>query len=189
MFINELFSKIRFDYRTDRLGPDIPFTHWYLYFKKQMTRVCKKKFKKFHDSSEFRPGAYAIGCSKISIGERVVIRPTSMLFADTRENGAGIIIEDDVLVGSGVHIYTVNHAFTNLECPIIDQGHDDSKEVILKKGCWIGANVTILPGVIVGRNSVVGAGSVVTKSLPDYVVAVGNPARVIKNQNPTSKNY
>lgn len=180
MFLNEILRKRKFDKSSDRLGPDIPFTHWRLYFKSLMLRLCKEKFKYFSDSSEFRPGAYAVCCSKISIGNRVVIRPETMLFASPGVNGAGIIIEDDVLVGSGVHFYTGNHSFKDIKMPIIDQGHDESKEVVLKKGCWIGANAIILAGVTVGENSVVGAGSIVTKSVPAKVVVAGNPAKIIK---------
>ncbi|MDG5490140.1 acyltransferase [Psychroserpens sp. SPM9] len=179
MLLKDLINKRKFDKSADRLGPDIPFTHWKLFFKKSMLKLCKKKFKSFSDSSEFRPGAYAVVCSKISIGERVVIRPGTMLFADPRENGAGITIEDDVLIGSCVHFYVGNHNFENPNIPIINQGHTDSQPILLKKGCWVGANVTILPGVEIGENSVVGAGSVVTKSIPSGVVAVGNPAKVI----------
>ncbi len=180
MIIIDLIKKIKFDKKADRLGPDIPFTHWRLYFKKLMLKLCKKKFKYFSDTAEFRAGAYAVCCSKISIGKRVVIRPGTMLFASPGDNGAGIIIEDDVLVGSGVHFYTGNHAFKNLNIPIIDQGHDESKEVELKKGCWIGANAILLAGVTIGENSVVAAGSVVTKSIPAGVIAAGVPAKIIK---------
>jgi Acetyltransferase (isoleucine patch superfamily) len=180
MFIGDLIKKIRFDRKADRLGPDIPFTHWLLFFKKPMLKLCKKKFKNFSETSEFRAGAYAICCSKISLGKRVVIRPGTMLFATPGDKGAGITIEDNVLVGSGVHFYTGNHAFDNINVPIIDQGHSDSKDVIVKAGSWIGANVIILPGVIIGENSVIGAGSVVTKSIPSGVVAAGNPAKIIK---------
>ena len=181
MFIVDLIRKIKFDWKADRMGPDIPFTHWLLHFKKPMLKLSKKKFKSFTSSSEFRAGAYAICCSKISIGKRVVIRPGTMMFATPGDNGAGITIEDDVLIGSGVHFYTGNHSFNDISIPIIEQGHDDSKEIILKRGCWIGANVIILPGVIIGENAVIGAGSVVTKSIPSRVVAVGNPAKIIKN--------
>ena len=180
MLLKDILRKRQFDISSDRIGPDVPFTHWRLYFKLLMLRLCKKKFKHFSDSSEFRPGAYAISCSKISIGKRVVIRPGSMLFADSRVNGASITIEDDVLIGSGVHFYTVNHSFDNIEIPIIDQGHSESKAVIIKKGSWIGANAIILPGVTIGENTVIGAGSVVTKSIPPNVVAAGNPAKIIK---------
>lgn len=181
MILIDFIKKIKFDTKTDRLGPDIPFTYWKLFFKKSMLKLCKKKFKNFSDTSEFRPGAYAVVCSKISIGKRVVIRPGTMLFADPAENGAGITIEDDVLIGSCVHFYVGNHNFENINISIIDQAHADSKPILLKKGCWIGAHVTILPGVVIGENSVIGAGSVVTKSVPNRVVAVGNPAKIIKN--------
>jgi acetyltransferase-like isoleucine patch superfamily enzyme len=146
-----------------------------------MLKLCKKKFKKFANNASFRPGAYAIGCSKIAIGNRVVIRPNCMLFAETNElMDVSINIEDDVMLGSGVHIYVSNHSFSMADIPIINQGHMPAKPVLLKKGCWIGANVILLPGVEIGQNSVIGAGSVVTKSIPDRVLAVGNPAKIIK---------
>ena len=66
----------------------------------------------------------------------MIIRPDSMLFADPREGGAGITIEDDVMLGSGVHIYVHNHRFDDPNIPIIDQGSFVSSPVVLKKGCW-----------------------------------------------------
>jgi len=179
-FQTEFFQIIRFWKEADRIGPDIPYTHWRLYFKSMMLKLCKKKFRYFDNTAEFRPGAYAICCSKISLGRRVVIRPATMLFADPREGGAGINIEDDVLMGSGVHLLVHNHRFDN-NIPIIDQGHYPSREIALKKGCWIGQNVIILSGVTIGENSVIGAGSVVTRSIQSGVIAVGNPARIIRN--------
>jgi acetyltransferase-like isoleucine patch superfamily enzyme len=176
-----LLNKRNFDKSADRIGPDLPFTHWRIYFKPLMRKLCENKFKHFGDNAEFRPGAYAIACSKISIGKRVVIRPGSMLFADPAENGAGITIEDDVLIGSGVHFYVGNHNYTDPEIPIIDQGHFSSSPVLLKKGCWIGANSILLPGVVIGKNTVIGAGSVVTKSIPDCVIAAGNPCKIIRS--------
>lgn len=180
--IKDIFTKRRFDIDSDRLGPDCPFTHWQLYFKVSMKRLCKNKFKHFDDSAEFRPGAYAVVCSKIIIKKNVIIRPNTMLFAfpDSSAHGS-IIIEDNVMIGSGTHIYAANHKFDDPNKSIIDQGHYSPKNVVLQEGCWVGANVIILPGVTIGKNAVVGAGSVVTKSIPDKVVAAGNPAKVIKN--------
>jgi len=174
------FATISFWKNADRIGPDIPWTHYRLYFKTSMRNLCKRKFKRFDDSADFRPGAYAICCSRISIGKRVIIRPQCMLYADSDIPGADIIIHDDVMMGSGVHIYVTTHRFDSSGIPLIDQGFRKSENVILERGCWIGANAIILPGVIVGENSVVGAGSIVTKSIPAGVVAVGNPARIIK---------
>lgn len=178
--LKELRDKFKFWVTTDRIGPDIPGTYWRLFFKSTMCKLCKKKFMKFADTADFRPGAYAIGCSQISIGKRVVIRPGVMLHAETSTLKQSIIIEDDVLIGSGVQVYVENHKFDSINSSIIDQGHHQSLQVVLKKGSWIGANVIILPGVTIGSNSVIGAGSIVTKNVPDYCVAVGNPAKVIK---------
>ncbi len=181
MIIWEFFSRYKFWKNTDRLGPDIAGTHYRLYFKNSGRNLCKKKFKKFGKGAEFRPGAYAFGCSKISLGDNVVIRPATMLFADIRPNGAEIVIEDNVLIGSGVHFYVTNHRFDDKTKPIIFQGHHDSKPIKVKTGSWIGANAVILPGVTIGQNAVIGAGSIVTKDIPDFSIAVGNPAKVIKS--------
>jgi serine acetyltransferase len=75
-------------------------------------------------------------------------------------------------------------------CYLTDHDHDlqsncgalISKATIVEKGCWLGAHVTVLKGVTIGAASIVGAGSVVTKSIPPNSVAVGNPARVIRNR-------
>ena len=183
MILFEIFSRLKFWLNTDRLGPDIVGTHYRLYFKKSGRKLCEKRFKYFGTNSEFRPGAYAFACSRISIGKSVVIRPNTMLFADDRPNGAEITIEDFALIGSGVHFYVSNHRYSDTSIPIYNQGHFPSKSIVVKTGSWIGANAIILPGVTIGKNSVVGAGSVVTKDVPDYTIAVGNPAHVIKTLN------
>jgi len=180
MFIIDIFRSIRFWVFADRIGPDIPWTHWRLHLKSSMVRLCRSKFKEFGEGAEFRPGAYAICCSKISLGKRVVVRPGCMLFADPREEGAGIIIQDDVMLGSGVHIYVANHRFDNSQLAIINQGHHPSQSVLLERGCWLGALSIIMPGVTVGRNSVVSAGSVVTRDVPAGVIVAGIPARTIR---------
>ncbi len=179
--IQEIISKYRFDKSSDRIGPDCPFTHWKLYFKSSMVALCQKKFSYFGKNAEFRPGAYAICCSKISIGDNVIIRPGTMLFSDPREGESGFItIEENVMIGSGVHMYVHNHRYNDPHLPIIAQGHYPSESITLKKGCWIGANTIILPGVTVGENSVIGAGSVVTHNIPPFSIAIGSPARIIK---------
>lgn len=182
MFIYDFFKKWQYCIGADRIGPDVPFTHWRLHFKKKMIALCQIKFRYFSTNADFRPGAYAIGCSQIEIGSRVVIRPGTMLFGETiDEMDVSIKIEDDVMLGAGVHIYVNNHKYGNLDLPLIDQGYFPDKAVILRKGCWIGANAILLPGVEIGSNSIVAAGAVVTKSVPENVIVVGAPARVIKH--------
>lgn len=81
---------------------------------------------------------------------------------------AGVVVEDNVQIGGGVKIYSVSTI-------------DNKKgKVILKKNCKIGANSVIMPGVIVGENSIVGALSFVNENIPDNVIACGTPAKVIK---------
>lgn len=183
MFLQELIERIGFWRSVDRIGPDIPWTHWRLHFRSTQRALCQKRFRRFPYSAEFRPGAYAVACSKIEIGERVVIRPGTMLLAHPGYDGPGIVIEDDVLIGAGVHIYNANHAFRDPGTPIIDQGHSPARKVVLRRGCWIGANVTILAGVEIGENAVIGAGSVVTRSVPAHTVAVGNPAHPLRKSS------
>ncbi len=177
-----IIKKIKFWITCNRLGPDIPLTHFLLYSSRLGHMLCKRKFKRFGNNSFFRPFAYAIETQRIAIGNNVVIRPGTMLFASPLVGGGDIHIDiaDDVLIGSGVNIYVSNHIFTDISKSISLQGHSEIQPVILKRGCWIGANVTILPGVTIGENSVVGANSLVTKSVPPFHVAVGNPARVVK---------
>ena len=180
MLFTDIQNAVKFWNSADRIGPDIPLTHWQLHFKSTMRRLCESKFLKFGVAAEFRAGAYAVGCSKISLGNKVIIRPNCMLFADPRNEGEGITIEDDVMLGSGVHIYVHNHRFDDLSIPIIDQGHYLSKPVLLEKGSWIGACAIILPGVTIGRNAVVGGGSVVTKDVAAFSIVAGNPAKELR---------
>ena len=85
-----------------------------------------------------------------------------------------ITIEDGVMLGPEVGLLTVNHEPKNIRVIM-------TKEILIKKNAWIGARVNILPGVTIGENAIVGTGSIVTKDIPDNAIAVGNPARVIRN--------
>lgn len=91
-----------------------------------------------------------------------------------------VIIEDHVLIADRVFISDSEHRHENVNIPILLQGDYFKGEVYLKQGCWIGIGAVIMPGVTIGRNSIVGANSVVTKDVPDYTVVVGSPAKVIK---------
>ena len=108
-----------------------------------------------------------------------MIRPNTMLFAEPLYDGGYITIEDDVLIGSGVHIYTTNHNYSDRLKPISIQG-STVKDVVIGRESWIGANAVILPGVTIGQGSVIAAGSVVTKNVGAYTLVGGVPARIIK---------
>jgi acetyltransferase-like isoleucine patch superfamily enzyme len=104
----------------------------------------------------------------MKIGKDVYIN--SNLLAMAR---GGVTIEDHAMIAANVQLITNNHDPYDLQILTC-------RPILIKDHAWIGAGATILPGVCVGRHAVVGAGSVVTKDVPDYAVAVGNPAKVIK---------
>lgn len=74
-------------------------------------------------------------------------------------------------------MYTAIHATVAEEC---NQGLEKALPIAIGDNCWLGGDVTILPGVTIGNNTIIGAGSVVTKDIPANVIAVGNPCRVLR---------
>lgn len=104
-----------------------------------------------------------------------------------------VVIGDNVTIKSGVYVWdgvTIEDnafigpcaVFTNDKFPRSKVYPEEFPKTLVKKGASIGANSTILPGVTLGENCMVGAGSVVTKDVPDYAIVMGNPARIIKYQ-------
>ncbi|QOW10633.1 N-acetyltransferase [Kaistella flava (ex Peng et al. 2021)] len=103
----------------------------------------------------------------VVIGNNVTIKPGVQIWD-------GLRIEDHVFIGPNV-------TFTNDRYPRSKQYPDEFQQTLVKKGASIGANATILGGLTIGENSLIGAGSVVTKNVPDNELWVGNPARKIRN--------
>ncbi len=102
-----------------------------------------------------------------------------------------VIIEDNVLIASKVYVSDLNHgnysSLKNLEhsCPdeIVKDRKIFTKPVKICQNTWLGENVAVLSGVTIGKNSIIGANSVVSKNIPENCIAVGNPAKVIKKYN------
>lgn len=88
-----------------------------------------------------------------------------------------IYVDDRVMFGPNVTVASANHP---LDPDLREKGLQYNRDVVIGDNVWIGAGAIIVPGVHIGRNTVIGAGSVVTKDIPENVLAVGNPARVIK---------
>ncbi len=117
---------------------------------------------------------FTTDCGKnINIGKGVFIN-AGCRFQDQ----GGITIGDGALIGHNVVIATLNHAFEPE-----NRGDMIPSPVVIGKKVWIGSNSTILPGVTIGDNAIIGAGSVVTKDIPANMIAVGNPAKAIKSIN------
>lgn len=91
-------------------------------------------------------------------------------------------VGNDVMMGPNTLIHTENHAFERIDIPMIEQGYSARRPVVIEDDVWIGARVIILPGVTIGKGSIIGAGSVVAKSIPPHTIAVGNPCRPVRNR-------
>jgi galactoside O-acetyltransferase len=118
--------------------------------------------------------------SQLVIGDRVALNDNVMINADC---GGKITIGNDVLIGPNTVIRAADHRFSDFGRPIVEQGHIGGS-IDIGDDVWIGANAVILPNVRIGRGTVIGAGSVVNADVPDYSVAVGVPARVVKSRVP-----
>ena len=94
----------------------------------------------------------------------------------------GIIIGDNVMMGQNVRFHAQNHIFEDTNILLREQG-TSQKGIIIEDDCWIGAGSVFLDGITVGRGSVIGANTVVTKNVEPYSVVVGNPGKIIKKRN------
>ena len=127
-----------------------------------------------------------------SIGENSYIAAGAIIRGDVAIGANSTVnpfshIAGKISIGSGVRIaglvsiYGFNHGFSRSDLPIYQQLLT-SEGVVIGDGTWIGANAIIIDGVTVGANCIIAAGAVVTKDVPDYSIAGGNPARIIKNR-------
>ena len=94
----------------------------------------------------------------------------------------------NVMMGPEVVIYTSGHKHDRTDIPMMDQGSDEVRPVVIGDDVWIGRRVMIMPGVTIGNGCVIAAGAVVTKDIPDYSVAGGVPAKVIKSRLGNAEN-
>lgn len=120
------------------------------------------------------PGQECITRPVVSIGDRCLIGRGSGIVGHF-----SITIGNDVWTGHHVYITDQNHGYEDISFPISRQSQPE-RAVSIGDGSWLGFGTVVLPGVTIGKHVVIGANSVVTKDIPSYSVAVGNPAKVIK---------
>lgn len=96
----------------------------------------------------------------------------------------GVHIGNDVYTGPMVQIVAVNHVYNNPDVPIREQGIT-AQGIVIEDDVWLGANVVVVDGVTIGRGSIIGAGSVVTTNIPPYSIAIGTPAKPVKDRRQT----
>lgn len=135
-------------------------------------RMAKAIVKEFGDNANIIPPFTCdYGCN-VKVGDNTVINHSGV-FLDTNE----INIGKHALIGPKSGLYGAIHPF---DVETRNEGIEKAKTINIGDGAWLGGKVTVVPGVSIGKHSVIGAGSVVTKDIPDDVVAVGNPCRVIR---------
>lgn len=181
--------------------------------KQEISYGHKRKFGKFGKNSMIaRPFLQLSGCQNIEIGNNTTILNNSRLsvygncsnksnitignncyigfgFSVLASSKANITIGDNVLFASNVIVTNENHGMDpESSLPYMDQ-ELAAKDVFIGDGCWIGEKVCILSGVSIGKKCIIGAGSVVTKSIPSYCIAAGNPAKILKVYNFESKRW
>lgn len=127
-----------------------------------------------------QPLTLAVG-STVTIGKGTYINSGLVLIDDYK-----ITIGEGCLFGTGVTLCTTGHPIDPEERA---KGSMYSFPITIGDGAWIGAGVIVLPGIHIGKYAVIGAGSVVTKDVPDYTVAAGNPCRVIREINERDKEF
>lgn len=169
---------------------------------KVYTAIMQKRFAAFGVKSRIETSSKLINPKLVKVGNNVYICEHAWINSkDSQETGIPtltigdgtyigrfshinawhkVIIEQNVLIADRVFISDADHNYTDTNTPIRFQGDCFKSPVLLKEGCWIGIGAVILPGVTIGKNSIVAANSVVTKSVPDYSVVAGNPAKILK---------
>ena len=120
--------------------------------------------------------AHGNGLIKIDNGSCININVS----INASQNGS-IIIGENVIIGPNVVFRASNHNFKDLSIPMKFQGHTGGK-IIICDDVWIGANVTIVPNVYIGKGAIIGAGAVVTKNIPQFSICGGVPAKIIKKR-------
>jgi acetyltransferase-like isoleucine patch superfamily enzyme len=128
--------------------------------------------KKVDESFLLIPPFYTAGGDEIRVGHNVFVNQNCTFY-----DLGGIDIADDVMIGPNVSIVTAGHPLEPSQRRVATIG----KPIAIEKNVWIAAGATIIGGVRVGENSVVAAGSVVTKNVPPNTLVGGNPARVIRS--------
>jgi acetyltransferase-like isoleucine patch superfamily enzyme len=114
--------------------------------------------------------------SRIYIGDNVAINRNCSIYGSYYDKDTKIVIGDNVAIAPEVKFFAPSHKYQTLDLP------DYGESIYIGDHVWIGGGAIILPGVTIGEGAIIGAGSVVTKDIPAWSIAVGNPAKVIKKR-------
>jgi maltose O-acetyltransferase len=136
--------------------------------------VLKGLFKKFGEKVNIEPKVIFFNLSESEIGDYSGIGMYSYV--------GTVKIGRDVMIGEELIAISRNHAHESTETPMRLQGFQTDRPITIENDVWIGSRVILLPGITVGKGSIIGAGSVVTKNVSPYTIVAGNPATVIRKR-------
>ncbi len=130
------------------------------------------------DGVTFYPCVSIRGYGRLTIGDHTSIN-SGVIFGLTCE----LTLGKNVLVADNVSFRTADHEFSDVDRPMVEQG-ERRGSIVVEDGVWLGANVTVLRGVRIGRDAIVGANAVVTRDVPACAIVGGVPARLIRSRLP-----
>ena len=171
--INELGKKAELlieQYNATKVGED-----------ETCTNILKELLGEGGDKCAIKPPFHCDYGKFIEIGEGTFINYDCIIL-----DACKVKIGKKVLIGPRTCIYSASHP---VYAPVRAAGYDVSKPVTIEDNVWLGGNVVVNPGVTIGQDSVIGAGSVVTKDIPSGVIAAGNPCKVIREINDEDRVY
>ena len=144
--------------------------------------LLKEMFAEIGDGCYIEPPLHSnFGCHHVHFGKNIYANYNLTLVDDTH-----IYVGNNTMFGPNVTLATAGHPI-NPELRI--KGYQFNASIKIGNNCWLGAGVIVLPGVTIGDNTVIGAGSIVTKDIPDNVIAVGNPCKVLRPIGEHDKEY
>ena len=136
--------------------------------------VLKRLFRNFGKNENIEPRGIFFNLFEPEIGVNSGIGMYSYI--------GTVKIGCDVMIGEELIAISKNHEFRDINMPMWKQGWQEDRPIIIEDDVWIGSRVTILPGVKIGKGSIIGAGSVVTKDVAPYTIVGGNPAKEIRRR-------
>ncbi|WP_226789267.1 acyltransferase [Polaribacter reichenbachii] len=129
----------------------------------------------FDKNSKLEYGVYLSDAKNIKIGKYCRINENVFIQGDVK-------IGDYVMIAPNVAIHSSTHIYKSIEVPMVLNGLTDNKRVLIEDDVWIGRNVIVLPGIRIGKGSIIGANSVVNRDIEEYSIYGGVPAKFIKKR-------
>lgn len=175
--VNSIFNKIKLVFYYTIVNR-LPHSRYSAIFNKLRVLYVSKVLKvmTYDKYSYFEHNVYiSSGPDKVSIGKHCQVNEHVFI--------QGAVIGNYVMIAPHVSILNTSHNFERVDLPMVLQGETNHANPIIEDDVWLGRNAIIMPGIRIGKGSIVGAGAIVTKDVPPYCIVGGVPAKVLKKRN------